>query len=212
VRYDYASLVVPQREDELAAFDWENFLPSKLTRGKRCFSIVDEGTGIEGKFIARTAFIHGEIQGLVFAEHVTVEKTGIVNGIIFCRTLCIIGHVKADVVCDNVFIRDGGADVRSAEIQDFEDRIRRRHHRQVRAPQRAGRGGTRLGRRNRRRGHLASQAKRKSRPVTRAAFLFLDLTYFLETTARDFSTCSTGEMPSAVEFIEATILPSLPIT
>ena len=108
MRYDYASLVVPQREDELAAFDWENFLPSKLTRGKRCFSIVDEGTGIEGKFIARTAFIHGEIQGLVFAEHVTVEKTGIVNGIIFCRTLCIIGHVKADVVCDNVFIRDGG--------------------------------------------------------------------------------------------------------
>ena len=108
MRYDYASLVVPQREDELAAFDWENFLPSKLTRGKRCFSIVDEGTGIEGKFIARTAFIHGEIQGLVFAEHVTVEKTGIVQGTIFCRTLCIIGHVKANVVCDNVFIRDGG--------------------------------------------------------------------------------------------------------
>lgn len=108
MRYDYSTLVVPQREDELAAFDWENFLPSKLTRGKRCFSIVDEGTGIEGKFIARTAFIHGEIQGLVFAEHVTVEKTGIVQGVIFCRTLCIIGHVKADVVCDNVFIRDGG--------------------------------------------------------------------------------------------------------
>lgn len=108
MRYDYASLVVPQREDELSAFDWENFLPSRLTRGKRCFSIVDEGTGIEGKFIARTAFIHGEIQGLVFAEHVTVEKTGIVQGVIFCRTLCIIGHVKADVVCDNVFIRDGG--------------------------------------------------------------------------------------------------------
>ncbi|MES2472128.1 MAG: polymer-forming cytoskeletal protein [Pseudomonadota bacterium] len=108
MNYDYSSLVVPQREEELAAFDWQNFMPSKITRGKRCFSIVDEGTGIEGKFIARTAFIHGEIQGLVFAEHVTVEKTGIVHGVIFCRTLCIIGHVKANVVCDNVFIRDGG--------------------------------------------------------------------------------------------------------
>ena len=108
MKYDYSSLVVPQREEELSGFDWENFLPRKITRGKRCFSIVDEGTGIEGKFIARTAFIHGEIQGLVFAEHVTVEKTGIVHGVIFCRTLCIIGHVKANVVCDNVFIRDGG--------------------------------------------------------------------------------------------------------
>jgi len=108
LKFDYSSLVVPQREEELAAFDWQNFMPSKITRGKRCFSIVDEGTGIEGKFIARTAFIHGEIQGLVFAEHVTVEKTGIVHGVIFCRTLCIIGHVKANVVCDNVFIRDGG--------------------------------------------------------------------------------------------------------
>jgi cytoskeletal protein CcmA (bactofilin family) len=37
-----------------------------------------------------------------------VEKTGIVHGVIFCGTLCIIGHVKANVVCDNVFIRDGG--------------------------------------------------------------------------------------------------------
>ncbi len=108
MKFDYSSLVVPQREEELAAFDWQNFMPSKITRGKRCFSIVDEGTGIEGKLIARTAFIHGEIQGLVFAEHVTVEKTGIVHGVIFCRTLCIIGHVKANVVCDNVFIRDGG--------------------------------------------------------------------------------------------------------
>ena len=30
------------------------------------------------------------------------------QGVIFYRTLCIIGHVKADVVCDTVFIRDGG--------------------------------------------------------------------------------------------------------
>ena len=108
MKYDYSLVVVPQREEDLADFDWENFLPNKLARGKCSFSIIDESTGIDGKLVARTAFIHGEVDGLVFAEHVTVEKTGIVKGVIFCRTLTILGHVKANVICDNAFIRDRG--------------------------------------------------------------------------------------------------------
>ena len=108
MKYDYSLVVVPQGEEDLAEFDWENFLPNKIGRGKTSFSIIDESTGIDGKLVARTAFIHGEVDGLVFAEHVTVEKTGIVKGVIFCRTLTILGHVKANVICDNAFIRDLG--------------------------------------------------------------------------------------------------------
>ena len=106
--YDCSLIMVPQREDEIAEYDWENFPPSKYHKGKTCFSIIDESTGIEGKLIARTTFIHGQVQGLVFAEHVTVEPTGRVDGIIFCRTLTVLGSVRANIVCDNIMVRSGG--------------------------------------------------------------------------------------------------------
>jgi cytoskeletal protein CcmA (bactofilin family) len=108
VKRDYSLVVVPQGEDEVATFDWNNFLPSKLFQGKSSFSVIDESTGIDGKLITRTAFIHGQIKGLIFAEHVHVEKTAVVNGIIFCRTLSIYGNVKANIVCSTVIIRNGG--------------------------------------------------------------------------------------------------------
>lgn len=106
--YDCSLIVVPQHEDEVAEYDWENFPPNKHHKGKTSFSIIDESAGIEGKLIARTAFIHGQVQGLVFAEHVTIEATGRVDGIIFCRTLNVLGSVRANIVCDNVIVRSGG--------------------------------------------------------------------------------------------------------
>lgn len=109
MRYDCSRVVVPQGEDELAEYDWENFPPSKLSHGKTSFTVIDEFTGINGKLVTRNAFIHGQIEGLVFAEHVTIEKTASVNGFIFCRTLSISGKVNAHIVCDNVFVRGGGA-------------------------------------------------------------------------------------------------------
>src|SRR6185312_11590612 len=65
-------------------------------------------TRIEGKLITRTAFVHGQVRGLVFAEHVTVEPTGRVDGVIFCRKLTVLGSVRANVICDNVLGRHGG--------------------------------------------------------------------------------------------------------
>jgi cytoskeletal protein CcmA (bactofilin family) len=106
--YDCSLIAVPQREDEVADYDWENFPPSRHCGGKTSFCIVDACTGIEGKLITRTAFVHGRVQGLVFAEHVTVEPTGRVNGVIFCRTLAVLGAIHADVICDNVRVRSGG--------------------------------------------------------------------------------------------------------
>ncbi|MBN9587946.1 MAG: hypothetical protein BGN85_06445 [Alphaproteobacteria bacterium 64-11] len=106
--YDNSFIMVPQHEDEVADYDWENFPPSKYQKGKTSFSIIDESTGIEGKLIAGTAFIHGRVQGLVFAEHVTVEPTGRVDGVIFCRTLTVMGAVGANVICDTLRVRNGG--------------------------------------------------------------------------------------------------------
>ncbi len=105
--YDCSRIVIPRMEEEVADYDWENFPPSKVAG--RAFTIIDESAGIEGKLIARNAFIHGQIQGLVFAENVTVEKTGRVSGVIFCRTLTVFGSVRADIVCDSIFVRAGGA-------------------------------------------------------------------------------------------------------
>ncbi len=106
--YDCSSLYVPQREDEVAEYDWEAFPPSKASGGKNGFTIIDEYSGIEGKLIARNAFIHGQVQGLVFAENVTIEKTGRVNGVIFCRNLTVFGKVDANIICDSIFVRTGG--------------------------------------------------------------------------------------------------------
>lgn len=105
--YDCTRIVVPQHEHEIAEYDWENFPPSRYG-GRHGFTIIDEATGIEGKLVARNAYIHGQVDGLVFAEHVTIEKTGRVKGIIFCRTLTIFGAAQGNIVCDNIHVRAGG--------------------------------------------------------------------------------------------------------
>lgn len=104
---DSALVTVPQTEDEVAEFDWDNFAPSKMNGGKHSFSIIDECSRIRGKLVAKNAFIHGQVEGLVFAENVTVEKTGSVSGVIFCRTLNILGAVNANIVCDGVQVHPG---------------------------------------------------------------------------------------------------------
>jgi cytoskeletal protein CcmA (bactofilin family) len=106
--YDCTRIIVPQSEEAVAEYDWANFPPAKFHKGKTSFSIIDESTGIEGKLIAGTAFIHGQVQGLVFAEHVTIEPTGRVDGIIFCRTLAVLGSVCANIICDNILVRSCG--------------------------------------------------------------------------------------------------------
>ena len=99
--------IVPQSEDEVAEFSWDEFLPSKLAANSKSFSVIDEFTSITGKYITKNAFIHGSVDGLVFAEDVVIEETGHVNGFIFCRTLSIRGHVHANVICDSVIVREG---------------------------------------------------------------------------------------------------------
>lgn len=107
--FDCVRLTIPQGEQDLADYDWDNFLPSRLDRGRGSFTIIDELTGIEGKLVTRNAYIHGQVEGLVFAEHVTIEKTGRVGGRIFCRNLTVLGQVHgAEIVCDNVLVRSGG--------------------------------------------------------------------------------------------------------
>jgi cytoskeletal protein CcmA (bactofilin family) len=108
VTYDCSLVFVPQKEDEVADYDWESFPPSKMSGGRSSFTIIDEYAGIEGKLITRNAFIHGQVQGLIFAENVTIEKTGRVSGVIFCRNLTVFGNAKANIVCDSIFVRSGG--------------------------------------------------------------------------------------------------------
>ena len=105
MKFDYSLVVVPQREEEVANFDWDKLCSDSSPRGRGAFSIIDESTGISGKLVARNTFIRGHIEGLVFAEHVTVEKTGSVSGVIFCRTLTILGSVNANIICDSVNVR-----------------------------------------------------------------------------------------------------------
>ena len=105
MKYD---LAVPQTEEEVARFDWAAFPPAAANRKSNFFLIVDEATGIKGKLVTWTTFIHGEVDGLVFAEHVQVEETGRVKGLIFCRTLTVMGQVAADVICDSLHVRGQG--------------------------------------------------------------------------------------------------------
>jgi cytoskeletal protein CcmA (bactofilin family) len=101
-------MIVPQSEEEIAEFNWEKFIPGKGKSGKNSFSVVDDGTHIRGEYITRNAHVHGQIEGLIVAETVTVEKTGRILGRIFCRTLVIFGEVSANVVCDSISIKDDG--------------------------------------------------------------------------------------------------------
>jgi cytoskeletal protein CcmA (bactofilin family) len=108
MRYDCSLVAVPQSEKDVDEFNWANFPPSQVNSEGTRFAIVDECSGISGKLISSNTFIHGQVDGLVFAENVTVEKTGLVRGIIFCRTLIIHGSVFANIICDGLAVRRGG--------------------------------------------------------------------------------------------------------
>jgi len=108
MKYELPYLTVPETVEEVEKFDWANFPPALANRKSNFFLIVDEATGIKGKLVTWTTFIHGQVDGLVFAEHVTVEKSGSVKGVIFCRTLQVLGTVNASVIADTVHIRDNG--------------------------------------------------------------------------------------------------------
>ena len=101
-------MVVPQTEDEVAEFNWDNLNSRHAKDRPYSFSVIDEYTRFIGKLIARNVFIHGNVEGLVFAENVTIEKGANVNGVIFCRTLDIFGRVNANIVCDRVLIQSSG--------------------------------------------------------------------------------------------------------
>jgi cytoskeletal protein CcmA (bactofilin family) len=108
MKFELPYLTVPETVDEVEKFDWANFPPALANRKSNFFLIVDEATGIKGKLVTWTTFIHGQVDGLVFAEHVTVEQSGSVKGVIFCRTLQVMGTVNASVIAEAVHIRDHG--------------------------------------------------------------------------------------------------------
>jgi cytoskeletal protein CcmA (bactofilin family) len=108
MKLDFSTLRVPENEEEVDAFDWKAFPPAIANRKSNFFLIVDAATGISGRLVTWTAFIHGQTEGLLFAEHVTVEEGGNVKGLIFCRTLTVLGMVQADVICDTLHVRGQG--------------------------------------------------------------------------------------------------------
>jgi cytoskeletal protein CcmA (bactofilin family) len=108
MKHNFITLTVPEDEEAVATFDWAIFPPSVINKKKNFFLIVDEATGITGKLVSWTTYIHGQVDGLIFAEHVQVEKTGHVTGLIFCRTLQVMGSVSANVVCDSVYVGGNG--------------------------------------------------------------------------------------------------------
>jgi cytoskeletal protein CcmA (bactofilin family) len=108
MRYDFASLRVPENEAEVDAFDWKTFPPAVANRKSNFFLIVDAATGLSGKVVTWTTFIHGQVDGVLFAEHVTVEEGGVVKGLVFCRTMTVMGRVEADVICDTLHVRGLG--------------------------------------------------------------------------------------------------------
>jgi cytoskeletal protein CcmA (bactofilin family) len=115
MKWAFACLHVPETEAEVEAFDWASFPPAIANRKNKFFLIVDAATGLSGKVVTWTAFVHGEVDGLLFAEHVTVEESGILKGQVFCRTMTVMGKVEADVICDTLHVRGQG--VLSGEVR-----------------------------------------------------------------------------------------------
>ena len=108
MKSDFAALRLPESDAEVDAFDWKAFPPAVANRKNNFFLIVDASTGLNGKLVTWTTFIHGQVDGVLFAEHVTVEESGIVKGRVFCRTMTVMGKVEADVVCDTLHVRGTG--------------------------------------------------------------------------------------------------------
>ena len=108
MKSDFAALRLPESDAEVDAFDWKAFPPAVANRKNNFFLIVDASTGLNGKLVTWTTFIHGQVDGVLFAEHVTVEESGIVKGLVFCRTMTVMGRVEADVICDTLHVRGTG--------------------------------------------------------------------------------------------------------
>jgi len=108
MKSDFAALRPPEGEAEIDAFDWATFPPAVANRKNSFFLIVDAASGLAGKVVTWTTFIHGQVDGILFAEHVTVEEGGIVKGRVFCRTMTVMGRVEADVICDTLHVRGQG--------------------------------------------------------------------------------------------------------
>jgi len=102
-----ASLAGPIGEIDIVDFDWEAFDPAKRNGGKASFAVIDACTEISGKIVAKSAFVSGKIDGEIFAETVTIEKTGEVRGVIVCKTLIIHGQANARVICDHLQLLTG---------------------------------------------------------------------------------------------------------
>jgi len=108
MKCDFTALRLPESDAEIDDFDWKAFPPAVASRKSNFFLIVDASTGLGGKVVTWTTFIHGQVDGILFAEHVTVEEGGIVKGRVFCRTMTVMGKVEADVVCDTLHVRGQG--------------------------------------------------------------------------------------------------------
>lgn len=108
MKCDLALLRPPESEAEIEAFDWNAFAPAIANRKNNFFLIVDAASGLAGRVVTWTTFIHGQVDGVLFAEHVTVEESGLVKGRVFCRTMTVMGRVEADVICDTLHVRGQG--------------------------------------------------------------------------------------------------------
>jgi len=108
MKCELAALRPPESEAEIEAFDWKAFAPAIANAKNKFFLIIDAASGLSGKVVTWTAFIHGEVDGILFAEHVTVEEGGLVKGRVFCRAMTVMGRVEADVICDTLHVRGQG--------------------------------------------------------------------------------------------------------
>jgi hypothetical protein len=107
VTYGCSLVYVPQKEEEVADYDWANFPPSKVESGRSSFTIIDECTGIDGKLITRNLYPWADRRaGVCRKLHHRKDRPGPRRN--FCRNLMVMGNVHANIVCDSIFVRSGG--------------------------------------------------------------------------------------------------------
>ena len=105
--FDAKHIRLPRSALEVSEFDWQHFA-SHFQASRQPYSVLDDCTHVTGRYVAKDAHIFGRVKGLVFAETVTVEKSGMISGVIFCRSLAIAGDVNANIICDDAKVRAGG--------------------------------------------------------------------------------------------------------
>ena len=98
---------LPKNSQDLADFNWDAFFASTQNKNK-LFSVIDGGSYFFGTLLTRSAFIHGHLKGFIIGEHVTVDKTGILDATVFCRKLTVLGHVQGEIFCDIATVKKGG--------------------------------------------------------------------------------------------------------